>query len=178
MPPISDELVRAHLPAVWRLARALAGNDADAEDLVQETFLKAQRTGEPLRAAAATRTWLLTITANAARDAGRRHSTRQRHLRLAGVDRPVETGAAAAPEADAEARELESRALAAMSGLPPRPRAVLHLVAVEGLEVRDAAAVLGITAGNAASALSVGRQAVRTALTVTETTPTRQETAR
>ena len=57
-------LVHDHHADVYRYARRLSGQDADAEDLVQQTFLAAQRKLDQLREPEKARAWLLTITRN------------------------------------------------------------------------------------------------------------------
>src|SRR3954453_16951871 len=61
-----DELVRRHQQALWRLARRYVKNDADAADVVQQTFVRAFRGLARFRAAATVRTWMYRIAINLA----------------------------------------------------------------------------------------------------------------
>lgn len=124
-------------PAVWRLARRLAATRADAEDLFQETFLRAWRGIRRFRGDAAISTWLTRILLNVAHDRRRR----ARPLPTA-VAPPAPTGAD--PADGLARRELLGRVLAAIDRLPRRQRECLLLKARGGLAVREVAEVLGI----------------------------------
>jgi RNA polymerase sigma-70 factor, ECF subfamily len=114
-----------HLPVLLGRARMLAGNEADAHDLVQETMERALRTFQHFRPGSATAAWLLTIMRSVWIDAWRRRS---RGLPV------VSSGDLDAPAPDPEPPPLYEMADAimrrlpeAIAMLPPKLRAVVEL---------------------------------------------------
>jgi RNA polymerase sigma-70 factor (ECF subfamily) len=161
--PAFEAAMLRHLPDVTRYARALAGPGADADDLVQETFLDAWRgrgTYDPSRDP---RKWLFAIC---------RHAFIKRYRKskreVAVGDAPeVESYATASAHAaavqDGSARRLDSLDLApaiaqALDTLPPAFREVVALVDVEGADYAEAATALGIPLGTVRSRLFRARR--------------------
>jgi RNA polymerase sigma-70 factor (ECF subfamily) len=164
---VSKDL-EAWVPRVYRFALRLSADPHVAEDLTQETFLRAWGGRGRLRDAAAVGVWLFRITANLWRD----HLRRGRSpVARAGplVDEQAEH--AAPPEARAAGRENLGRALDALHGLPPRQREVLYLSACEGLTPAEVGAVLGISPGAAKTNLSLARKRMREVLGEVITNP-------
>jgi len=135
-------LLRPHLPALLGLARRCCRDQHWAEDLVQETLVRAFRGLASFRGDAALRTWLFTILVRLAAEPGRwRHEDAVEPLV---VDVPDHLPAPA--EHAAIGRELNDRLAEAMERLTVRQRTALHLRAAEGLDYQAIAAVLGCTA--------------------------------
>ena len=134
-----ERLVAGHSAAIYRLALRITGSPADAEDLVQETFLRAWRGIRRFRGEARFRTWLTRILLNA--NANRRRS----------LARPAPPEPPPGPNGDpAEAtarRDLLGRVLDAVHSLPRRQRETILLRARAGLSVAEVAEVLGIGKG-------------------------------
>jgi RNA polymerase sigma-70 factor (ECF subfamily) len=151
------DLLDEWVPRVYRFALRLCRDRHLAEDLTQETLLRAWRHRARLRDPRAARVWLFRIAANLWRDQARRGRL---PVARAGPldDAPDQAGP---PERRAEEREELARALAALDGLPPRQREVLYLSACEGLAPAEVAAVLGISPAAAKASLSLARQAMR-----------------
>jgi RNA polymerase sigma-70 factor (ECF subfamily) len=134
-----DALYDRHAGRVFHLLRRLTTNEAEAEDLTQETFLSAYRGLAAWRGEGAFGTWLCGIAfrlyANASRRTAR-HETGPLDEEMGG----------AAPDADPLAHclrhEMEERIEAAISTLPPLSREVFVLVKGEGLSYRQARAEL------------------------------------
>jgi RNA polymerase sigma-70 factor (ECF subfamily) len=135
-----QRLVREHAPALFRLAIRLGARRDDAEDLVQETFLRAWRGIDRFRGEADVRTWLYRILMNASRDRRRRKP----FLRLPANGR---AGPGVDPADDAARRDLLARVMAAVSCLPRRQQETLLLRVRGGLSYREIADVLGIREG-------------------------------
>ena len=150
------ELYRRHTPRLHLLLlRVLDGRTSDAEDAVQETWMRAvQRLGE-FRWQAAFSTWLTGIGLNVARDALRRRDRRRESVWEEAADVRVTL-----PARDGDRVDLE-RAIAA---LPRGYRAVVLLHDVEGLGHEEIGQMLGITAGTSKSQLHGARRALRGAL--------------
>jgi RNA polymerase sigma-70 factor, ECF subfamily len=155
--PLDDEL-EALVPRVYRFARRLTGDAHRAEDLTQETLLRAWRRRGQLRDPRRAAVWVFRIAANLWRDELRRRGvlTQDAELPHETADRRL-----AAPEAIAEEREQVARALTALATLPPQQRTVLHLVAVEQLTLGEVSEVLGISRNAARVNLCLARRRMR-----------------
>ncbi len=150
-------LVRPHLPPLLALARRLTGDHQWAEDLTQETLVRAYRALEGFRAEASLRTWLFRIQIRLAGEPARWRRT-ERASSLADLDVPDQLGAA--PEQPALQRELQDRLAEAMERLSTRQRTALHLRAVEGLDYAAIAGVMECTAGAARMLVLAARKRV------------------
>ena len=153
-----DAVVLPELDVLFRVARSLTNTGADAEDLVQETLLRAYRSIETFDGRHA-RAWLLTILRNAERNRHRR----QRPTLLAdgdGMAAEIDRRNPPAPSAEdtATAGVPPSWVIDALDHLTPKLRRVVQLVDVDGLTYDEAAAVLDIPAGTVMSRLHRARQ--------------------
>lgn len=145
------ELYRRCAPALWRLALRLArGREADADDLVGETWLRAVRRLESFRTDARLGPWLAGIAWNCWRETARR--TGREAAGVAHAD-----AGAVAPPPHAEALDLR----AALDSLPEGYRTVLLLHDLEGYTHAEIAGALDISAGTSKSQLSRGRALLR-----------------
>ena len=153
-------LVRATYDDTYTLAYRLTGNEEDARDVVQETYLRAYRGIRRFRGEARVTTWLYRITANcASTQLGSRR--RHRHEPLDATAEPVDTGATTDPCDRAVAADLRATVEAAIAELPPRLRAVVVLRDVYDLPHDAIAAELGITETAAKVRLHRARRALR-----------------
>ncbi|HSW30002.1 MAG TPA: RNA polymerase sigma factor [Longimicrobiales bacterium] len=139
-------LVNRHTDAVYRVALAIAGDRDLAQDISQDAFLKAFRGLEGFRGDASFRTWLLTIVANEARGALRRHG-RRRESDLDSA--PPLASHAKGPDQMAELSGESARARKALGRLPEKQRLSVQLRVDEGLSFREIAEVIGSTEGAA-----------------------------
>lgn len=158
------ELVRRHQRRVFNLARALTGNEDEAEDLAQETFIRAFRGLARFRGDSAFTTWLYRITVNVFRSRRSRQSLWSRLWTVEPERRhvgPADPSPAADLEADLVRRDLIDKALAEV---PPDLRLAVTLRDVEGLEYREIAEVTGVPIGTVMSRIFRGRQRLRVAL--------------
>jgi len=149
-----------HLDAAYNLARWLLKNDADAQDVVQEAFLRALRFSGGFRGGDA-RAWLLAIVRNAAYSfIARKHP--------AGVDPNFDEGLRPEPSAppDIEAiRRADARALhAALDQLPAEFREMIVLRDLEELSYKEMAAVADLPIGTVMSRLARARARLKAAL--------------
>ncbi len=136
-------LLRPHLPALLSLARRHCRDPHWAEDLVQETLVRAFRNLASFRGEAALRTWLFRILVRLASEPQRWR--RGGPLESLG-ERDVPDHLELRAEHDAIARELQDRLDEAMERLTLRQRTALHLRAVEGLDYAAIGEVLACTA--------------------------------
>jgi RNA polymerase sigma-70 factor (ECF subfamily) len=138
------------IPALRRFARALVRNSEGADDLVQDTIVRALR-GEHLFHGGDLRTWLFTILLNLDRNRRRGLARKPFLAVIEDVDPPGD------PVADGSARDI-ARGLAL---LPPEQREVLLLVTLEGMSYREAADAQGVPIGTVMSRLSRARTTLR-----------------
>jgi RNA polymerase sigma-70 factor (ECF subfamily) len=157
----TEALLAAEVDAVYRLALAIVGNDADARDVTQETMVTAWRQVGRLREADRFDVWLRRIAVNAARMHLR--SRRRRGLReipASEVDRRFDD-----PSVDPVSGRPDALVLrAALSRLDADRRVLLALHYLEGHPVAELAQILGIPPGTVKSRLSTARGALRSAL--------------
>ena len=150
-------LVELHQQRVFRTARAILGNDADAQDAAQEAFLRAFRhlaRFDPKRDLAA---WLYKLTVNVCRDIVRRRPRK-------GTGEIDTEGLAARDPGPFEAAALqEQRDLTrrAIARLPYKERAAITLRDLEGLTTAEVAAALGTTQATVRSQVSAARAKLR-----------------
>ncbi|HEY1105446.1 sigma-70 family RNA polymerase sigma factor [Agromyces endophyticus] len=153
-------LYEAHGPSVWRYVVHLTGDAAGADDIVQETLLRAWRTPRILaQEPASTRSWMITVARNLVIDEAR--SARRRH----------EVDVAEAPEPPAPAMRDATDALfesllieEALVSLTIEHRAVIVHAYYGGCSVAEVARRLGIPEGTVKSRLHYGLRALRLAL--------------
>ena len=154
-----DRYVTPEIATLLRVARTFTSSRSDAEDLVQETLLRAYRAisdfdGEHARA------WLLTIMRNA-------NINRARRGRAAdSLDEPeaVQERTTSDPAILAERSEFDDAVHDAAAELPAKFRDVVMLVDFGGLSYADAAAALDVPIGTVMSRLHRGRRRVKDAL--------------
>ena len=151
-----EAAVLPHLGAAFNLARWLTRNHHDAEDLVQEAYLRAFKSFEGFRGGTDGRAWLLTIVRNACYTRMRQVGT----LPSADVfDEEIHTkeDGSATPETllieQADARLLQR----ALEDLPPEFREAIVLREIEGLSYKEMADVAGVPVGTIMSRLARAR---------------------
>ena len=148
-----DQLVREHQGIAFRTAYVITGSAADAEEVVQDAFVKAYRARGRFRSGAPFRPWLLAIVANEARNR-RRSSARRARLPLELAEERPSGGAAPSPEVALLAREERAELLAAVDRLAEEQRAAVACRYFLGLSEAETAAVLGCRPGTVKSRLS------------------------
>ena len=157
----SAEEIRARLPALLpslrRFARVIAGNVADADDLVQVAIEKALTRASLWQQGTRLESWMFGIMKNAWIDQIR---SRRRHER---VFAPEEAGANVGDDS-ASSQDILLSVQAAMARLPDEQRMALALVLVAGYSYKDSAEILGIPIGTLTSRLARGREALQAML--------------
>jgi RNA polymerase sigma-70 factor, ECF subfamily len=144
-----EELVRMHQAIAFRVALVAAGDRGDAEEAVQDGFVKAYRALGRFREGAPFRPWLLRIVANEARNR-RRSSGRRVGLALRAAA-AASGDAAPSPEAAALSQERRDALLAALGSLEERDRAVLVHRFLLDLGEEETATALGVRRGTVKS---------------------------
>jgi RNA polymerase sigma-70 factor (ECF subfamily) len=144
------------VPKLRRFAYSLTGSRADGDDLVQAACEKALRNAAQFREGTRMDSWMYRIIQTLWIDDRRRLRTRGAAIDPDDAQLSDEGKAANLPQD----RLMLARARAAMGALPEPQRAVLALVAIEGLSYREAAEVLEIPVGTVMSRLSRAREAL------------------
>ena len=161
-------LVETHSRQVFRLAFRMTGNEQDAEDVVQESFLRAYRQLGRFESRANFGTWLYRIVSNCSVDLMRSKQARHDQVRGDSLDQEgaVELPAAnsADPERQAQSAEIDRRVQNALRDLSPLERAAFTLRHYEGRSIEEICETLGL--GTSAAKHSVFRavKKLRTAL--------------
>jgi RNA polymerase sigma factor (sigma-70 family) len=160
-PPSWDDIVREHGDRVYRLAYRLAGNQHDAEDITQETFIRVFKSLANYQPGTF-EGWLHRITTNLFLDMVRRRS----RLRMEGLPEDTDrlVGDDPSPEQIYSATHLDPDLQAALDELAPEFRAAVVLCDVEGLSYEEIGATLNVKLGTVRSRIHRGRQALRSSL--------------
>jgi len=145
-------LVMEYASTLYRVAFSVLRNAADAEDAVQEAFLRVLRHRETLAEVRDRRVWLIRIVWNIVLDRKRRAKTRPETDDVADLARVLPSNALSAEETAAAAQH-HARVLTCVEQLPAKERQVLLLSAFEELTSVEIAAVLGITESSVRSRL-------------------------
>lgn len=166
-----ERLMRLHNRTMFRTARAILLNDAEAEDAVQEAYLQAHRSMDSFRGDAKLCTWLIRIVANEALGRRRKDARRAAIVPIRGGGPEVnefEPEAAVrdedGPESQAQRGELRRLLEQKIDELPDAFRAVFMLRALEELPVDETAAVLGIPEATVRTRFFRARSQLREAL--------------
>lgn len=164
-------LVQPHLPTLWRCIRRLVRETQDAEDLVQETCLKAFRALHHFQPGTNAKAWLLTILMNTYRDwvrATLRHpdafSLDEVRTLLQQEPHTQTPSPAHTPEHRAVHAELGRLVQMALNDLSPEFRMTVLLADVEGFTYKEIAAIMDCPIGTVMSRLSRARYLLRTTL--------------
>ena len=158
-----EEMVRAHLDPLYRTALRLTGRPQDAEDLVQETFLRAWRSLHTYRAGTNPKAWLFRILHNAHIDRYRAGTRTVPTVdEIEGQDPAFVVNET--PETLVADTVMEAEVRDALMKLPEVFRACVVLADLEGFSYQEIAQTLGIPRGTVMSRLFRGRRAMRKAL--------------
>jgi len=145
-------LVEQYASTLYRVAFSVLRNAADAEDAVQEAFLRVLRHRDTLEEVRDHRVWLIRIVWNIVLDRKRRAKTRPETDDVADLARVLPSSGLSAEELAAAAQH-HARVLACVEQLPEKERQVLTLSAFDELSSVEIAAVLGITESSVRSRL-------------------------
>lgn len=156
------ELVRLHRDAVYRFAARWLADPDQALDVAQEVFVRAFNGLTSYRGEGKFRTWLFSITLNAARSVARRQKRRgEVHLEVAVNYPDLRTP----PDAKAARAEAFARAARELASLPEKQRGAVTLRIYEGLSFKEIGEIIGCSEGSARVNYHHGIQKLREALT-------------
>ena len=163
----SDELIEQHLDALWFAALRLTRNREDAEDLVQETCVRAFENLHSLRSHGKATAWLLKILTNTFINKYRKGKLLPKEVDVEpDFLEPIfyKTGQYFDLEKDLFSRVMDDEVRDALDSLPVEFRMVVLLVDIEELSYREVEDILKISPGTLASRLYRGRRLLRDAL--------------
>jgi RNA polymerase sigma-70 factor (ECF subfamily) len=164
-----EALMRRYNRMLFRTARAILRDDAEAEDALQEAYIQAYRALGSFRGDAELSTWLARIVANEALQRLRKRARRAEIVPLqpaadAELEQVSDTDRDKAPEMSAARAEMRRLLESQIDALPDAYRAVFMLRAVEELSVEETAAVLGLEPATVRTRLFRARSMLREAL--------------
>jgi RNA polymerase sigma-70 factor, ECF subfamily len=159
-------LVEREIPRLRRYARALTRRADRADDLVQETLLRAIAKGHLWQAGTDIRAWLFTIMHNQHVNMVRRAMRDEATVDIEQMSSSLV--AITDPTASRQLRELDT----ALARLSAEQREVILLVGLEGMSYEATAQILGVPVGTVRSRLSRGRDALRQLMDMPERTRT------
>ena len=154
-----DDLVRGYVRRARAIARRLMQDPDDADDLVQDAFLRALERIDGFDAERPFGPWFFRLLVNAGHDTHRRRSVRRTE--------PEAADAASqdpSPLQETEGSEIRQRFAAALDGLPPRQRAIVWSFEVDGMTTDEIAGELGVAQVTVRWHLHQARRALREAL--------------
>src|ERR1700751_5124986 len=160
------DLIEHEIPRLRRYARALTRNPDRADDLVQETLLRAIRKSHLWQPGTDIRAWLFTIMHN--HHVNMVRSVMRQAAMVDIEDMSSSLVAPSDPTASRQLREVER----ALTCLPDEQREVILLVGLEEMSYQETAQVLGVPVGTVRSRLSRGREALRRLMDLPETLST------
>ncbi len=156
-----DALVRRYRKRIFALALHLSGSESDADDIVQDVFIRAFRALDQFEGRSEFFTWVYRLTVNRSLDA-RRASSRRSESSIdeydPRIERAIQVDAAGDPQRGAELRQTYARVLRALDALPPDMRTTVVLVTLQGLSNAEAAVVQGCSRGTIGWRLHEGRK--------------------
>jgi RNA polymerase sigma-70 factor (ECF subfamily) len=161
-----DDEALPHLDALYRVALRLTGDPSQAEDLVQDTMLKAYRSWRQYRPGTNAKGWLLTILRNTFINDYRRrkHEPIAMDLEAAEPHALYRSMQESDPEGSFFSQIVDDKVLEAIDALPPEFREVLVLSDIEGMRYNEIAETLKIPVGTVKSRLFRARHQLQAQL--------------
>ncbi len=164
-----DGLVGLYMDKIYSYVARMVGDPSEAEDIAQETFVKAFRNIKSFRGASSFQTWLYRIASNLTIDAVRRRKRRENTVSLdapvegdAGqITRELEDGSLAGPSGSLETAVLQRYVHRAIQELSPKLRAVVVLYELQGLSYEEIAEILRCPLGTVKSRLFNARMELK-----------------
>lgn len=152
------DMLPGMLPRLWAFALRLTGDKHDAEDLVQRACVRALERADQLQPGTAALSWMFSIVHSVWINELRARTVRSR-ASMEWDDQFVENVADPAGQTPEE-QVMHGQIIDAFKRLPEAQRAVMLLVAVEGLSYQETAEAIGVPIGTVMSRLSRARQAI------------------
>jgi len=165
-----SELIKLHGKAIYGFCYKLSGNQADADDLYQETFLKAMEVRHKMDVSQNPKAFLISVAIQLRKNKRRKFAWRQRIAPTAGfneaVDEKIWRADEATPEDAVLSHELRSRVQAAADSLNEKLRIPLYMYYTVEMSVAEIATALRIPSGTVKSRLHQARKAMKRILEV------------
>jgi RNA polymerase sigma-70 factor (ECF subfamily) len=156
---VAEHLLATYWEPLIRYADGILEGAADAQDVVQDVFLRLWSHRERWSSVGSVRALLYTVTRNAALD------ERRRRVREGQASHDADIPfSGPSPSDEALTAEIQRAAAVAVSGLPPKRQEVFRLVREEGLTHKEVAAVMGISTQTVANQMSKALAELRSAL--------------
>ena len=164
-----EALVDAYKDRIFVYVSRMLPDAAEAEDITQETFVRAYQSLRGFRGASSFQTWLYRIASNLVIDSVRRH--RRREEGVISLDAPLDTEEGElsreladlrrGPEEEATGAAVQKEVRAAIAKISPKLRAVLVMYDIQGMSYQEIAQILGCPLGTVKSRLFNARMQLR-----------------
>ena len=170
IPRVQDTNLLHYIDGLYGYAMALTRNQADAEDLVQETYVRAIRGAESLRAGSNVKNWLFTILRNIRLNQLRQQRTAPKLIELDADEGKTDIAIETSPDAYAHyvGKTERERVREAIQQLSSELREIILLREFEELTYREIANLLGCPIGTVMSRLARARSKLRTLISVSD----------
>jgi RNA polymerase sigma-70 factor (ECF subfamily) len=160
-----EALLERHHRSSFGWAMSCSGwNDADAEDVLQTTYMKVISGRARFGGRSAFRTWLFGVIRQTAREHARRARSHHARAELLSIEMVATAPATEPADSGLEIAERGRMLLEALAQLPDRQREVLHLVFYQDLTIREAAEVMEVSLGSARVHYERGKKRLRDVL--------------
>lgn len=158
---LEAHLERLHEDAFGWALSCCGWNDADAEDVLQTTYVKVISGRASFGGRSSFRTWLFGVIRQTSREHRRRARSQQERAERLALEPTGGIGAPDPPDASVERADQARRLRAVLEQLPERQREVLHLVFYEDMTVREASEVMEVSLGSARVHYERGKKRLR-----------------
>jgi len=159
-----EELTRPHIDALWRTALRMTGDRGSADEITQETCLRAYRSFDGFEPGTNCRAWIFRILVNLCLDharRGKRSPLVETEIEALPAQDSLSTSREDSPEALLARKRTRQSVHQAMEELSPEIRAVVSLALLEERSYQEIPEVLGCPIGTVRSRLSRGRRQLR-----------------
>lgn len=157
-----EQVALAHIDSLYRSALYMSKNESDAQDLVQDTYLKAYRFFDKFKQGTNCRAWLFKILRNTFINAVNRDRTPQKIIELSEIkDHEMESLSDASPEDLVFGELFDDDIVAVMDRLPDEFRTAVMLADVEGLSYKEIADVMNCPMGTVMSRIHRSRKLLK-----------------
>ncbi len=157
-----NEIAIKHIDSIYRFALYMAQNENDAQDLVQDTYLRAYRFFDKFQEGTNCKAWLLKILKNTFINSLRRNKRNPNMIRLSDMEEQgIDLASNSEFDGEVSGEIFDDNVTAAVESLPDSYKSVIILADVEGLSYREIADLVGCPIGTVMSRLCRGRRLLK-----------------
>jgi len=158
---VEGQLAELHTASYGWACSCCGWNEADAQDVLQKTYVKVLSGRARYDGRSVFRTWLFGVIRHTAREHARGHRSQEKRAELLALDGASDRPEVERPDERMEKQEQARRLRTALAKLPERQREVLDLVFYQDLTIKEAAAVMEVSIGSARVHYDRGKKRLR-----------------